>query len=227
MQLVVHARASAVPLWIVSNGEVTIGPVRTELLLRGIRHGRVPYDCHVRAADSDEWRPIHQLREVAALRGQPGSIQAFQRAANDIAHAHDEREVLLTLLHGAALATCAPLGLIHRKRDPVDLPVTSYTFGGLTDALGAVMPAQDPAYALARGGHTLIGRPGDGLAERAVADRLGAALAGIVMVPVTYGTEIAAMMELGRLDRPFRVGDADQLCRLATLAIARLEELLG
>jgi hypothetical protein len=109
----------------------------------------------------------------------------------------------------------------------VDLPVTSYTFGGLTDALGAVMPAQDPAYALARGGHTLIGRPGDGLAERAVADRLGAGLAGIVMVPVTYGTEIAAMMELGRLDRPFRVGDADQLCRLATLAIARLEELLG
>jgi hypothetical protein len=227
MQLVVHARASAVPLWIVSNGEVTIGPVRTELLLRGIRHGRVPDDCHVRAADSDEWRPLHQLREVAALRGQPGSIQAFQRAASDIAHARDERDVLLTLLHGAAQATCAPLGLIHRQRDPVDLPVTSYTFGGLTDALGAVVPGHDPAYAMARGGHTLIGRPEDGVAERAVADRLGADLAGVVMVPVTYGTEVAAMLELGRLDRPFRIGDADQLCRLATLAIARLEELLG
>jgi hypothetical protein len=227
MQLIVHAKASAVPLWVVSNGEVTIGPVRTELLLRGIRHGRVPDDCHVRAADSDEWRPLNQLREVAALRGQPGSVQAFQRAANDIAHARDERDVLLTLLHGAAQATCAPLGLIHRKRDPVDLPVTSYAFGGLADALGAVLPGHDPAYALARGGHTLIGRPHDGSAERAVADRLGQGLAGVVMVPVTYGTEVAAMLELGRVDRPFRIGDADQLCRLATLAIARLEELLG
>jgi hypothetical protein len=227
MQLVVHARTSAVPLWVVSNGEVTIGPVRTELLLRGIRHGRVPHDCHVRAADSDEWRPLHQLREVAALRGQPGSIQAFQRAANDIAHARDERDVLLTLLHGAAQATCAPVGLVHRQRHPVDLPVTSYAFGDLTESLGAVLPAHDPAYALARGGHTLIGRPGDGLAERTVAHRLGSDLAGVVMVPVTYGTEVAAMLELGRRDRPFRLGDADQLCRLATLAIARLEELLG
>jgi hypothetical protein len=227
MQLVVHARASTVPLWVVSNGEVTIGPVRTELLLRGIRHGRVPDDCHVRAADSDEWRPLHQLREVAALRGKAGSIQAFQSAANAIAHARDERDVLLTLLHGAAQATCAPLGLIHRKRDPVDLPVTSYAFGNLAELLGAVVPAHDPAYSLARGGHTLIGRPDDGPAEKAVADRLGGALAGVVMVPVTYGTEIAAMLELGRVDRPFRVGDADQLCRLATLAIARLEELIG
>lgn len=227
MQLAVHSKPNAVSLWVVSNGEVTIGPVRTELLLRGIRHGRVPDDCHVRAADSDEWRPLHQLREVAALRGQPGSIQAFQRAANDIAHARDERDVLLTLLHGAAQATCAPLGLIHRKRDPVDLPVTSYAFGGLTESLGSVLPAHDPAFILARGGHTLIGRPDDGTAERAVSDRLGAGLAGIVMVPVTYGTEVAAMLELGRADRPFRIGDADQLCRLATLAIARLEELIG
>jgi hypothetical protein len=47
------------------------------------------------------------------------------------------------------------------------------------------------------------------------------------MVPVTYGTEIAAMLELGRTDRPFRSDDVDQLSRLATLAIARLEELIG
>ena len=227
MQLVVHSRANAVPLWVVSNGEVTIGPVRTELLLRGIRHGRGPDDCHVRAADSDEWRPLHQLREVAAMRGQPGSIQAFQRAANDIAHARDERDVLLTLLHGAAQASCASVGLIHRQREPVHLPVTSYAFGSVGESLGSVLPGHDPAFALARRGDTLIGRPDDGSAERAVADRLGSGLAGIVMVPVTYGTQIAAMLELGRPDRPFRIGDADQLCRLATLAIARLEELTG
>ena len=45
------------------------------------------------------------------------------------------------------------------------------------------------------------------------------------MVPVTHGTQLAAMLELGRDDRGFRLSDVDALSRLATLAIARLEEL--
>jgi hypothetical protein len=228
MQLSVHARSSAVSLWVVSNGDVTIGPVRTELLLRGIRHGRVPLDCQVREAGSDVWRPLSELREVAALQGHPGSIQAFQRAAHVIAHARDERDVLLTLLHGASEASRASRGLLHRHRAPIQLPVTSYAVGGLEDALGTVIPSHDPAYVIARSGRSVIGRPEAGDAERAIAGRLGTdGLRGVVMVPVTYGTEIAAMLELGRDDRPFRAGDADQLTRLATLAIARLEELIG
>ena len=42
MQLLLHAKTNPAALWVVSNGEVTIGPVRTELLLRGIRHGESP-----------------------------------------------------------------------------------------------------------------------------------------------------------------------------------------
>lgn len=227
MQLVLHAKTSPTALWVVSNGEITIGPVRTELLLRGIRHGRVPLDCQVRAAGSDEWRPLDELREVAALQGQPGSVGDFQRAAAEIAAAEDEQEVLLLLLHGAAGATRATRGLIHRQRPPVRLPGTSYSFGGLDDRLGSVLSFQDPAYHLALNGHTLAGSPEDGLAERIVAERLGDPhLAGILMVPVTHGTELAAMLELGREDRSFRLSDIDALSRLATLAIARLEELL-
>jgi hypothetical protein len=61
-----------------------------------------------------------------------------------------------------------------------------------------------------------------------IAARLGdEALAGVVMVPVTFGTELLAMLELGREDRRFRVNDADELIKLATLAIDRLDELLG
>src|SRR5690348_17342135 len=112
MQLVLHAKTNPTALWVVSNGEVTIGPVRTELLLRGIQHGRVPLDCQVRAAGSDEWRPLDALREVAALNGQPGSVGDFQRAAAEIADARDEQEVLLLLLHGAAAATRATRGLV-------------------------------------------------------------------------------------------------------------------
>ena len=226
MQLVLHAKTNPAALWIVSNGEVTIGPVRTELLLRGIRHGRVPPDCQVRAAGSDEWRPLEALREVAALHGNAGSVGDFQRAAAEIAEARDEREVLLLLLHGAAAATRATRGLVHRQRVPVDLPVTSYCIGGLEESLGNVISYQDPAYTQALSGQPLLGAPSDGMAERIVAERLGdPTLAGIAMIPVTHGTELAAMLELGREDRGFRLSDADALTRLATLAVARLEEL--
>lgn len=226
MQLGLHAKLNPAALWVVSNGDVTIGPVRTELLLRGIRHGRVPLDCQVRAANSDEWRPLASLREVLAMQGHAGSVGDFQRAAAEISAARDEREVLLMLLHGAAAATRASSGLVHRQRPPVEQPVTSYCFGGLDDRLGAVISYQDPAYALALNGQTLAGAPSAGLAERLVAERLGnPGLAGVLMVPVTHGTELAAMLELGRTERGFRLDDVDALSRLATLAIARLEEL--
>jgi hypothetical protein len=227
MQLSVLGKTRTVPLWVVSNGEVTIGPVRTELLLRGIRHGRVPLDCRVRATDSEEWRELHQLREVAQLAGQPGSVAAFQRAAAEISRARDEREVLACLLQGAAEATRATRGLIHAERPPLSLLVTSYALGGIEDALGEVMSVHDPAYALARTGQRLAGTPKDGIAERNVAERLRqGGLAGIVMIPLTFGTHLTAMLELGREERRFRQSDADGLSRLATLAVARLDELL-
>ncbi len=226
MQLGLHAKTNSAALWVVSNGDVTIGPVRTELLLRGIRHGRVPLDCQVRAAGSDEWRPLVSLREVTAMQGHAGSVNDFQRAAAEISRARDEQEVLLLLLHGAVTATRATCGLVHRQRPPVRLPVTSYCFGGLDDRLGTVISYQDPAYALALNGQTLAGSPAGGLAEELVAERLGnPELAGVLMVPVTHGTELAAMLELGRSERGFRLDDVDALSRLATLAIAKLEEL--
>jgi hypothetical protein len=163
---------------------------------------------------------------VAALRGQPGSVRDFQQAAAGIARAADEREVLLLLLHGAAAATRATLGLVHAVRAPVQLPVTSYETGGLDESLGQVVSPHDPTYALARAGQRLLGAPEDGIAERAVARRLGdEQLAGVVMVPLTPGTQLVAMLELGRPDRNFRVDDADALSRLATLAVARLDEI--
>jgi hypothetical protein len=227
MQLALHTKTNPAALWIVSNGEVTIGPVRTELLLRGIRHGRVPLDCQVRAANSEVWRPLETLREVMALQGHAGAMGEFQRAASEISAASDEREVLLLLLQGAARATRATQGLVHRQRPPVLLPVTSYSYGGLEDSLGNVISYQDPAYLLAMNGQTLAGSPEDGVVERVVAERLGhPELAGILMVPVTHGTELAAMLELGRPDRPFRTNDVDALSRLATLAVARLEEFV-
>lgn len=227
MQLSVHAKTTPSPLWVVSNGEVTIGPVRTELLLRGIRHGRVPLDCRVREAGSEEWRDLEQLREVRALRGKSGSVGDFQRAAAEIARARDEREVLASLLGGAAEATRATRGLLHVERAPLELLVTSIALGGLEDNLGQVVSPHDPAYQLAKTGQRLAGKPSDGTAERLLAERLGdRRLAGVVMIPLTFGTHLAAMLELGREGRCFRQSDPDGLSRLCVLAVARLDELL-
>jgi hypothetical protein len=228
MQLAVNDKSGSARLWVVSNGDVEIGPVRTELLVRGVSHGRVPTDCRVREAGSDDWRPVDCVREVAGILGQPGSVADFQRARSGFRNASDEPEVLLMLLHGAVHATRATCGLVHRLRPPIDFLVTSYAHGGLEGSLGQVVHAHDPAYRIARTGQRLIGAPRDGLAERLVATRLGDEhLAGILMVPVTFGTELLGMLELGRDDREFRASDADELSRLATLAIARLDELLG
>ena len=228
MQLAVNAKSGSTRFWVVSNGEVEIGPVRTDLLVRGVCHGRVPPDCRVREAGSDDWRPIDQVREVAGALGQPGSVADFQRAAGGFGEARDERDVLLMLLHGAVHATRATRGLLHRLRPPIDFLVTSYAHGGLESSLGQVVHGHDPAYTLARNGQRMNGAPGDGLAERIVGARLGGeSLAGLVMVPVTFGTELLAMLELGRDDRRFRASDVDELSKLSTLAINRLEELLG
>lgn len=228
MQLAVNQKPGSARLWMVSNGEVEIGPVRTELLVRGVSHGRVPRDCRVREAASNDWRPVESVREVAGALGQPGSVADFRRAAEGFSSASDEREVLLMLLHGAVGATRATVGLVHCLRQPIDFLVTSYAHGGVERSLGQVVHGHDPAYTLARSGQRLNGAPGDGLAERLVATRLGDEhLAGVVMVPVTFGMELLAMLELGRDDRRFRTSDVDELSRLSTLAIARLDELLG
>ena len=106
--------------------------------------------------------------------------------------------------------------------------VSSYALGTAHAQLGQVISVHDLAYGLAQSGQRLIGAPSEGKAEHRVAERLGhAGLAGVVMVPLTFGTGLFAMLELGREDRPFRRDDADGLSRLATLAIARLEELLA
>ena len=60
------------PLWFVTNGEITVGPVRTDLLQRGVFHGRIPEDCFVRELTWRTWRRLDQIREVRAVQREPG-----------------------------------------------------------------------------------------------------------------------------------------------------------
>src|SRR5205814_1589374 len=53
------------PIWFVTNGAITVGPVLTGLLMRGVDEGRVPEYCRV-SADQTRWRKLESVREIAA-----------------------------------------------------------------------------------------------------------------------------------------------------------------
>src|SRR5262245_62176932 len=59
------------PLWYVSNGDLTVGPVPTSLLVRGVEHGRVPDFCDVTTWEGS-WRNVLSVREISALNAKSG-----------------------------------------------------------------------------------------------------------------------------------------------------------
>ena len=223
------------PEWLVSNGKVTVGPVATDLLLRGVMHGRVPSTSWVRQTGWQSWREVGKIREVSALkrvlertlddRGtEPASLSEGIAA---LALAGDEGEAWLLALHAVARATSATVGLAHRLREPLLLPTTSCVFEASSELLGEVLPWFDPAFALARAGGFALGRADAGPVERALSDRLGRGqrLLGVAMLPIAISGQLCGTLELGRADHPFRESDAVELAdfaRQVSAVVARL-----
>ncbi|HEV8248165.1 MAG TPA: hypothetical protein VGP93_20460, partial [Polyangiaceae bacterium] len=198
MRLLASARSEHSPTWVVSNGETTVGPVDTELLVRGVRQGKIPRDCWVRDVRSERWRKVEQVREVRALTTSLPTGSSFAPSARALEAARDDGEVFLFLLHGAASATGSTIGALHRFREPIPLPVTSCVLGLSAQRLGEVIPAGDPILALARRGEVAVGSPDQSYEVRHLATRLnpGLELCAAAMIPVLYGTELIAMLEL-------------------------------
>jgi len=209
------------PQWLVSNGTVTVGPVRTELLLRGVMHGRVPSDSLVREVGWQTWRNVGQIREVCALKrvlertvAEPDArVSSLREGVQAVTEATDVGEALLIALHAVAHATSATVGRAHRVREPLLLPTTSCVFETSAEALGEVLPWFDPAFALARSGALVLGPAQVGPVERAIAARLESEtpLKGVAMLPISVGGQLCAMLELGRSDHLFRASDAAEL----------------
>jgi hypothetical protein len=56
--------------WFVYQGEGShVGPVSTDLLVRGITAGRVPKDAHVAMAGSSAWAPLMTIEEIVVALG--------------------------------------------------------------------------------------------------------------------------------------------------------------
>jgi len=223
-------------LWYVTNGESVIGPVDTELLLRGITSSRIPNDCMVIQESWGSWRGLHQIREAARI-GRPFSWAACHTDLCPgipealVRRARDAGEALLFAMHAAVKATNATAGLVHRSRHPFVGLVTSSAVGeGVEDELGQVVPRHDLALDRARRNEVLIGsiphpsRDADSQAERAILRRFSACnreLKGVAMVPVFDGGELLAMIELARADHPFRAKDAAVLRKIADVVCVK------
>ena len=212
-----------------SNGAKVVGPVSTDLLLRGLECGKVPPDCLIRDKEWSVWREAHQIREVRSWsRSQLGEAEGDPEELADtcLSLAHDVEEVVSFALDAAMAALGAHVGAAHRVREPLWLPVTSCVQGlDPEETLGEVVWQYDPAYATARQGRIVLEAVGASSASRAIGARLWrpeSQPVGVAMFPVLQGDGVAAMIELGRTDHPFRASDAKTLTRLAFAATAQL-----
>ena len=217
------------PRWLVSNGGKVVGPVSTDLLLRGLECGKVPPTCWIRDKEWSDWREAHQIREVASWsKSQLGEEEGDPEELADtcLSLAGDVEEVVTFSLEAAMAALGAHVGVAHRVREPLWLPVTSCVQGMDPEGvLGQVVWKYDPAYATARQGRIVLEPVGLSSASRAIASRLWLPEfqpVGVAMFPVLSKKGVVALIELGRNDHPFRGTDAKTLTRIAFAAAAQL-----
>ena len=216
------------PRWMISNGATVVGPVSTDLLLRGLEAGKVPTDCWIRDQEWSGWREAHQIREVRGwCKSQVVAhdvSQSFQDRGIELAN--DPEEVIAFALEAARTALNADVALAHRVRAPLWLPVTSCVHGIDPDgALGQIIWHYDPAYATARQGRIVLDRAGGSSAARSIAARHWVPErqpVGVAMFPVLDKNGVLAMVELSRNDHAFRATDAKVLTRIAFAAAAQL-----
>src|SRR5262245_38356585 len=50
--------------WYVSTGHTAVGPVKLDLIARGVEAGKVPLEAFVRHEAWKVWRPLRELAEV-------------------------------------------------------------------------------------------------------------------------------------------------------------------
>jgi len=220
-------RPIAPPLWYVSDGELTVGPVTTNLLLRGVEHGRVPDDCWVRASGGD-WRGVYAVREVAALSGQNGprlpTEELLAEWGPTAARVRDEEELAHNLTWLALVATGAESGMFHYRGARARHFVTRAVVGPMsTQQLGHALPEWDPLLEVARQGRPVMGPP-YGPVEDALALRMATSQGGVgaaAMVPIFWRGRLRGLLELSRPGHAFRREDLRTAERIAHRALAR------
>ena len=220
-------RPFAPPLWYVSNGALTVGPVPTTLLLRGVELGRVPDDCWVRASGG-EWRNVQAVREIAALNSKVGprlpTEEQLAGWTSPAARVRDEEELAHNLTWLALVATGAESGMFHYRAPRSRWFITRSVVGPMSlEHLGRALPHWDPLLEAARLGRPVMGPP-YGPVEDALATRMATSQGGVgaaAMIPVFWGGKLRGLLELSRPGHAFRREDLKTAERIAQRALAR------
>jgi hypothetical protein len=213
------------PLWYVTNGDLTVGPVGTGLLMRGVEFGRVPDYCHVRPGRGS-WRHLNGVREIAALTSKTGlsapSEEQFWEWARPVERVKDEGELCHTVTWLALVATGAESAMFHyRGRYSREL-VTRSVLGPMPhDQLGCGLPEGDLVLAAARAHRPVVGPP-YGPAEDALAMRFASSSGGVgaaAMIPIFVAGTLTGMLELARPGHAFRRTDLVRAERIVHRAL--------
>jgi hypothetical protein len=216
------------PLWYVTNGEVTVGPVFTGLLRRGVEHGRVPEYCRV-SAGQDRWRHLLSVREIAALYKGSSTADTLRRVClteleGSLASVRDEEEICYHVTRLALIATGAESGMFHMRERSSRSLATRCVLGPLSDDYSNhVLPEEDLVLRSARVGRPVLGPP-YGPTEDALAIRFASSTGGVggaAMIPIFVRSSLWGMLELSRPGHAFRSGDLQRAERIAQRALYR------
>lgn len=231
------------PLWYVTNGDVTVGPVTTNLLVRGVLHERIPDDCMVRERSWSSFRGLDRIREVAALRAALARNEAIEierskwqePVAQPARHPEfstfleqtDDREAMFDrFLADSMKASGALVGAVHRRMPPYAGFVTTSVAGpGMKNRADRAFAADEPTFAHAAEGRALCEATGASRSSDLVGERLGylPACAGVALLPILCSGRLYAVLELGRPDHPIRHADFKKVAELGALVSDRIE----
>ena len=218
-------RPTPPPLWYVTNGELTVGPVVTGLLIKGVEFGRVPEYCQVSPYHGD-WRTLNSVREIAALNskvnGTAPSQEQLLEWTRPVERIKDEAELSHTITWLALMATGAESAMFHyRGRNQRSL-ITRSVLGPISnERLGYALPEHDLVLKAARQRRPVVGPP-YGQTEDALAIRFASSRGGVgaaAMIPIFVGENLTGMLELSRPGHAFRRTDLQRAERIAQRAL--------
>jgi hypothetical protein len=230
------------PNWYVTNGQAVVGPVNTQLLLRGISAGRVERQCYVAQYSWSNWREQNHVREIRSLRRWQHSqktvpgIEPIKQAlrpprfdGSALERIRDEDNVLSRALELAMQTTKANVGIMHQPKPPHIGLVTSFAYGpGMGVNLGEVVPWHDDARVVAACDRAQLGTPEQDAWARASArrlsNRINRRVSGVALVSISFGNS-RGLLELGRYDHTFRQSDIGVLEDLSRSIVLRLAQL--
>jgi hypothetical protein len=220
------------PVWFVSNGENTVGPVATDLLKRGVEYGKIPYSCVV-SPPAGSWRRLEGVREIAAL-WRRSSVSARSPVTERLAgleslapaRIRDQDEVCYQVTRLAIALTGAESAMFHFCERKSWSMSTRCVLGPMSqEMLYERLSPMDPLLRSAIRGTPIFG-PQHGPAERALAKRFATTRGGVggaAMIPIFVGSSLRAMLELSRPAHAFRRDDLQRAERIAQRALYQHE----